>query len=60
MTLCAKHRAGEPNRSVALTRNSAAKFGLVIDGIHRVFLNRAIKEKGEMPEKDIAPASILP
>ena len=32
MALCAKHRAGKSNRSAFLTRNSAAKLGLVIGG----------------------------
>src|SRR5437660_633187 len=39
VTFRAQHRAGESNRSVALSRDSAAKLGLIIDGIHRVSLN---------------------
>src|SRR5207249_1809172 len=38
MTLCAKHRAGEPNRLVALTWGSPAKLGTIIGVIHQVLL----------------------
>ena len=53
MTLCAKHRARESNRSGALTRNSATKLGLVIGGIRRVLLHWEYEENDKLPEKDI-------
>lgn len=60
MTWCAKHRAGEPNRSVALIRDSAATLGLVIDGIHRARLNGAVNEKRRCPKRTLTLASLLP
>jgi hypothetical protein len=46
MALWAQHRASEPDRSGALTRNSPAKLGLVIGGIRRVLLQPNMKDEG--------------
>ena len=51
MALWAQHRASEPDRSGALTRNSPAKLGLVIGGIRRVLLQPNMKDEG--PKKGI-------
>src|SRR6476661_3087123 len=40
VTLCAKHRAGKPNRLAALAQGPPTKLSLIIGGIHSVLLGK--------------------